>query len=197
MARRIMGIAFVCSIWIALGCEQVEATRDFNHGIKFYEAKSYAVSVEFFESAARGLDDPAISYDLALAHLALLKSDNREATGELPPTAGVPALEAVRAAIQHPEMSQERLVELHYIEAQIHHVAGDSASQQAALERSLALDQGYRPALREMVELDEESAGPTLRERVRLEGRKPSPLVRLVVALAAGGEPQLIEVLSP
>ncbi len=197
MARRIMVISLACSISIALGCEQVDATRDFNHGIKFYEAKSYAASVEFFERAAGGLDDPAISYNLALAHLAQLRSRDPGAAGELLPTAGVPALEAVRTAIQHPEMDEERLVELHYIEARMHQVAGDSASERAALERSLALDPGYRPALRELVELDEREAVPTLRERVRLDERMPSPLVRLVVALAAGGEPQLVEALAP
>jgi tetratricopeptide (TPR) repeat protein len=196
MTRRITVVTLVCSISIALGCEQVDATRDFHHGVKFYEAKSYAASIEFFEQAAGGLDDPAISYNLALAYLALLKSRDPEAGGELLPTASVPALEAVRAAIQNPEMDVERLVELHYIESRMHQVAGDSASARAALQRSLALDPVYRPSLRELVKLAEREAMPTLRERVKLEEKRPSPLVRLVVALAAGGEPQLVEVLA-
>jgi tetratricopeptide (TPR) repeat protein len=196
MARWITLLALMCSISILVACDQVDATRDFNHGIKFYKAKNYAASVEFFQSAGLGIDDPAISYNLALAHLALLNSVEQDATGAAPATASVPALEAVRSALQHPEMSVGRRAELSYIEARIHQAAGDPASERAALERALGLDPGYRPALRELVKLDEQESSRSFRERVNHEEKKSSPLVRLVVSLAAGGEPELVEALS-
>lgn len=146
------------------GCGRFDATREFNHGVSHFNDKNFDAAVRSFERASKSLDDPAIRYNLALAHLALLReSSNSDDSPNLQPTQVEVALAAVAAARELPDPTNEMLAKLGYIEGSIHALAGDENAARRSFEDSLEAESDFKPTLKALVELDPHSDTPVAR----------------------------------
>jgi tetratricopeptide (TPR) repeat protein len=139
-----------------LACNAIETDREFNLGLKYYEDGEFAAAAKSFERAAGHTKKASIEYNLALAHLALLREDAAEgAAGRPLPAAHVaPALARVGAVRRLRDLPGEMLVRIAFIEGSMHSLAGNQPAARSAYMQSLELDPGFLPSLRALAELD-------------------------------------------
>jgi tetratricopeptide (TPR) repeat protein len=149
-----------------LTCGRLDATREFNYGIKYYNDEQFETAIHFFERASENFSNPAIGYNLALAHLAWLRestnADVSPQTGASPQDIAS-ALRAVRSARELPELPDAMLAKLFYIEGSIHVIANDEAAARAAFAKSLSAEADFKPTLKVLVQLDPGADSPTAR----------------------------------
>ena len=160
-------------VMVALAaCGRLDATREFNYGVKYFENGKFDEAIRSFERAYEDLPDPAIRYNLALAQLASLRESSRGddlSESEVQPTQVAAALAAVTAARVLPDPSGQMLAKLGYIEGSIYILVGDEKAALSAFRESLKADPNFKPTLKALLELDPES---------------DTPLARLVLAIA-------------
>jgi tetratricopeptide (TPR) repeat protein len=157
-------IASMLLLFLSVGCGRLEASRHFNYGIDYYQDKKFEAAIRSFEKASTSLSDPAIGYNLALAHLALL----RESAGEndepepspISPQSIDAALGAVRAALELPDLADEMRAKLYYVEGSVLLLADDEASARRAFAESLSAKADLEPTLEALVELGADSEAP-------------------------------------
>jgi hypothetical protein len=168
-----------------VACGRIDAARHFNHGIDHYEDKKFDAAIRSFERASKELTNPAISYNLALAHLALLResADENDAVEgpRVPPQSIEAALGAVRAALKLPELDDELRAKLYCVEGSILLLADDEVAARGSFAESLSVKADLKPTLRALVELGTESQ---------------AALAQLVLAQAEDAELELEEKLS-
>lgn len=155
----------------ALACGRVSATREFNHGIRYYNEENYPAAVRAFERASQSLPHREVRYNLALARFKALKT-----ASEPSPADTRAALEAVTHALKAERVDDPMQARLHYIAGSIHHLTGDEKRARAAFAEALAHQDDYAPALRALVKLDTP---------------EDSPLARFVLAVSEVEEPTL------
>lgn len=145
---------------LALGsCGRLDATREFNYGVKYYNDEKYDAAVRSFERASQAFAAPAIYYNLALAHLALARHSADDDESDVPKPEQVAAgLGAVAAARELPELTDEMLAKLGYIEGSLHVLAGDEQAARESFAVSLESDRDFKPTLKALLELDPESS---------------------------------------
>ena len=143
------------------GCGRLDATREFNYGLKYFNDQKFDAAVRHFERASEALPDAAIRYNLALAHLALLRESSAgDDPSDPQPQAIAAALAAVSAARELPELTDEMLAKLGYIEGSIHALAKDEKAARRAFAESLEAEPDFKPTLKALLELDSESDTP-------------------------------------
>jgi tetratricopeptide (TPR) repeat protein len=139
-------------------CGRFDASREFNYGVTYFNEEKFDAAARSFERASKSLNDPAIHYNLALAHLALLReSSNDDDSSSLQPQQVAAALAAVAAARELPEPTDEMLAKLGYIEGSIHALAGDEEAARRLFDESLEAEPDFKPTLKALLELDPES----------------------------------------
>ncbi len=138
-------------------CGRIEASRDFNFGVRYFNEEKFDAAIRSFEKASEAFVHPAIAYNLSLSHLAALRelANQSEATN-LPPEQIAPALAAVVSAQEIPEPKEEMLAKLGYIEGEIYALAGNSEAARSAFERSLSAVPEFVPTLKAQLKLDSE-----------------------------------------
>lgn len=140
-------------------CGRLDATREFNYGVKYYNDEKYDAAVHSFERASQGLAAPAIYYNLALAHLALVRESADDDESKVPGSEQVAAgLGAVAAARELPDLTDEMLAKLGYIKGSLHALAGDEQAAREAFAESLEAEPNFKPTLKALLELDPESS---------------------------------------
>jgi tetratricopeptide (TPR) repeat protein len=143
---------------LVAACGRIEASRDFNFGVRYFNEEKYDAAIRSFESALESAADPAIAYNLALSHLAALRElSNDEEEQDLIPEQIAAALASVSSAQKLPEPSDELLAKLGYIEGAIHALAGNSEAARDSFQKSLSADPEFAPTLKAQLELDAES----------------------------------------
>ena len=143
-----------------LACDRFDATRHFNHGLRAFQDEKYQVAVQFFSRASEALPNRATRYNLALAHLAWLRalsSADKASAADLDPDRISAALAAVHAARELPELDDEMLAKLGYIEGAIHALAGNQEAAREAFMMSLAAVPDFEPTLKALLPLETEA----------------------------------------
>ena len=164
-------------------CGRIEANRDFNFGVRYFNDKKFDAAIRSFERAASVRADPVIAYNLALSHLAALRElTSQTEESNLSPEQIAPALASVSSAQELPGLEDEMLAKLGYIEGEIYALAGNSEAAQRAFSRSLSADPNFPPTLKAQLELDTKS---------------DTALARLLLATADVEELEPEEKLSP
>lgn len=152
---RILRIVVAAALLVALAaCSRVNATRDFNHGVQYFNDRNFDASVRSFERASEVLEGPAIRYNLALARLASLRGSKASEDSKARARRFESALTAVVAARALAKPSDPMLAKLGYIEGSIHALAGDHKAARSAFAKSLASESGFRPTLKALLKLD-------------------------------------------
>ncbi len=152
---RILRIVVAAALLVALAaCSRVNATRDFNHGVQYFNDRNFDASVRSFERASEVLEGPAIRYNLALARLASLRGSKASEDSKARARRLESALTAVVAARAVAKPSDPMLAKLGYIEGSIHALAGDHKAARSAFAKSLASESGFRPTLKALLKLD-------------------------------------------
>lgn len=169
-------IAIALALTASLACSRVHATREFNHGIRYFKENNYAAAARAFERASETLDLPEVKYNLALSHLHALKVAPDRSEDEVRA-----ALASVADALEAPGVTVSTRARLHYIAGSIHRLQPDEPKARTAFNRALKESPLYAPALRALLELEPD---------------RNSPLARLVLATAVIEEPTLEEKLS-
>ncbi len=140
-------------------CDRLDATRNFNNGVRYFEREEYAAAAKMFELARNARDEPEIRYNLAIARWAVLRdtptSSTSAATADDRPEVEE-ALSAVHSALDVATTKASEAA-LHYIEGAIHRGSGDPAAARAAFGRALTAEKRYPPALKAMIELSPQS----------------------------------------
>ena len=127
-------------------------------GIRYFNEEKFAAAVRSFERASEALDDPAIAYNLALAHLAALREYSEKGDApDLPPKQVAAALAAVAAGQALPEPTEEMLAKLGYIEGEIFVLSGNPDVIRKSFQKSLDADSNFAPTLKAQLELDTDS----------------------------------------
>ena len=134
-----------------VACSRVDATRDFNYGVRYFNDDNFDAAVRSFERASEVLEGPAIRYNLALARLAVLRRSETNDDAKTRARRFEGALAAVVAARALPEATDRLLAKLGYIEGSIHALAGDDNAARGAFAKSLAAESGFKPTLRELL----------------------------------------------
>lgn len=150
----------VGALVVILGsCGRLDATREFNYGINDYNDGRYGAAVHSFERASQALQDPAIYYDLALAHLALVRESADGGDSKVPRPEQVAAgLAAVATARELPDLTDEMLAKLGYIEGSLYTLARDEQAARDAFSESLRFEPDFKPTLKALLKLDPESS---------------------------------------
>ena len=155
----LMRFAITVALLVAVAaCDRIEASRDFNFGVRYFNDEKFEAAVRSFDKASESAADPAIAYNLALSHLAVLResSDNGDAPNlDLERIAA--ALAAVTAAQELPDLTDEMLAKLGYIEGEIYALAENPEAARKAFQKSLSADPKFAPTLKAQLELDAES----------------------------------------
>jgi tetratricopeptide (TPR) repeat protein len=172
-------------VLFAVGCERLQADRHFNYGIDYYKDKKFEAAIRSFERASTHLSNPAIVYNLALAHLALLRESVGENDETEAPDVSAQSIEAalgaVRSALELPDLADEMRAKLYYVEGSVLLIANDEAAARRAFAESLSAKGDFEPTLGALVELSADSE---------------TPLAQLVLAQAEAGDPELEEKLT-
>lgn len=165
---------------------QVEATREFNYGVKAYEDERFDAAVRHFRRSVELSPNPTVLYNLAVASWAAIKDATESSEGgdeagvsqEQIEKATQTAREAISEALASEDLDEEQILDLTYLEARLLAVEGRHQEARDHLREALSLEEGFKPALRELVRLD--------------AAEKPDPMRQLLVTLAGDEEPELI-----
>ena len=150
-------IATALLLFVA-ACGRIEASRDFNFGVRYFNDEKFDAAVRSFEKASESFTDPAISYNLALSHMAALRElSNDGEKANLKPEQIAAGLAAVASAQGLPEPTDEMLAKLGYIEGTIYALAGNSEAARKSFQKSLSADSKFAPTLKARLELDAEA----------------------------------------
>jgi len=161
----------------------MEATRDFNFGVRYFNDKKFEAAIRSFERAASARTDPVIAYNLALSHLVALRElATRDQETDLSLERAAPALASVSSAQELPDLEDEMLAKLGYIEGEIYALIGNPEAAHRAFSRSLSADADFPP---------------TLKAQLKLDTKSDSALAKLLLATADVEELELEEKLSP
>ena len=180
----IIRLAAICALLASVvTCGQLEASRYFNFGVRYFNEEKFDAAIRSFEKAATVRVDPAIVYNLALSHLAALRElSNQSKETNLSPEQIAPALAAVTSAQELPNPEEEMLAKLGYIEGEIYALAGSSEAAHSAFAKSLSADPDFPP---------------TLKAQLKLDSKSETELAKLVLATADVEELEPEEKLSP
>jgi len=151
-------LATIIALIAALGsCGRVEAAREFEYGVNYFNDEKFDAAARSFERAAETHTDPAIAYNLALARLAQIrKSVDDDGSKKPNPQQIGAALAAVATARELPDLTDGMLAKLGYIEGSIHVLAGEEEAARDAFSRSLKAQPEFRPTLKAVLELEPE-----------------------------------------
>ena len=170
-------LVLVTSAFALNGCDRLAASRHFFAGIEHYDRGEFRRAVALFAAAAEARDIPVIRYNLALAHLAFVRSADQPS-----PEAMMGARAAADDALAAHQEASARRAALLYIKGAVEKVAGNTDAAQRAFRSALASKPGYAPALKALVELSPE---------------RTSDLAQLVLSATDVAEPVLDEALPP
>jgi hypothetical protein len=134
----------LASLALALAaCGRIDATREFNYGLRYFGEQNFEAAIASFGRAAKAHSDPAIRYNSALAHLSALRSasnDGGSRKSKLDPKRVAAALDAVATARETPNVRRKMLARLGYIEGSIHVLSGNEPLARRAFQMSLEAD---------------------------------------------------------
>lgn len=176
----------VAGIGYLMFSSQVEATREFNYGVRAYEDERFDTAVRSFRRSVELSPNPTATYNLAVASWAAVKDakkraengDEGEVSQEEIGKSIQTAHEAITEALGTEGLEEDQILDLTYLEARLLAVEGKTKEARDRLREALSLEEGFKPALRELVRLD--------------TTERPNPMRELLVALAEDEEPELV-----
>jgi tetratricopeptide (TPR) repeat protein len=172
MPRSAALLCFAIAASIAfVGCGRLTATREFNHGVRYYKDKSYAAAARAFERASQSIAHPEVRYNLALSRYQALRS-----TKDRSPADAQAALEAIASALEAAKSSDSMQTRLHYLAGAVHQLENHASKARAAYNASLEIDPNYAPSLKALVELDPTSNSPLTKLVLATTKTEPPPL---------------------